>query len=135
MQPRLVKTEQAQYEKAEWTGSNLSGRTPIGDMVIVLPDPAAETVGELGVLHSPEEFKQRMTQASETGVVVAVGEGAFVWSADRARPFEGRKPQPGDRVDFARYAGRIVIGQDGKSYRLMTDSCISSIMDAEQPAA
>ena len=53
------------------------------------------------------------------------------WNSDRTRPFAGKKPEPGNRVVFNRYAGRVLRGTDGKMYRLMTDNCIGAIMTME----
>lgn len=127
MRPKVVTTEHGHFDEASWSGRNESGLIPIGESVVVLPDEASEKIGKAGLLIATEETKARQSLASETGLVVAVGEGAWEWNADRTRPFKGRKPIPGDRVCFARYAGRIHIGDDDRSYRVMSDNCIAAI--------
>lgn len=124
MQPRLMKTELATFEAREWTGENRSGWAPVGDQVMVLPDVAAAKIGSVYI---PDQQVDRQSLASETGILVAIGDGAFVWNADRTRPWAGTKPVPGQRVCFGRYSGQLVKGADGLSYRMMSDSCIGGV--------
>lgn len=126
MRERLLNAQQVDYEATEWSGEDTSGIQPIGDNVLVLPDTASRKAGKLGLIEVPEDVVERQSLASETGTIVALGPNAFLWSADRARPFEGDKPRPGDRVLFERYAGRIMIGKDGKTYRCLTDKTIGA---------
>lgn len=127
MRPKIVTTEQSHFIAGQWAGANESGWNPIGDSILILPDEASEKIGKSGLLVAPANVTERQSLASETGLVIAVGEGAYEWNADRTRPFKGRKPEPGDHVCFARYAGRVYIGDDGKSYRVMTDNCVAAI--------
>lgn len=128
MRPKLLKTKIAQFERASFDG-NLSRIAPIGDSVLVMPDEAAEkTAGNVWI---PDNLRERQSAAAETGILVAVGDGAFIWTADRQRPWEGYKPIPGDRVHFSRYSGTEVAGHDGKFYRLMTDNCVGAIDEPE----
>jgi chaperonin GroES len=125
--PKLIKTEIASYRPVEWAGKNESGYTPLGDLVLVLIDQVDEKT--LGGVHIPDDVRERQDLAAESGVVVAMGEGAFVWSADRRRPFVGRKPVVGERVYIERYAGQLVSGLDGCRYRLMGDKQIGAIRE------
>lgn len=127
MKPNVVTVEERQYKAGAWVGRNESGRIPIGDSVVILPDEASNKIGKLGLIEAPEQMVERHSLGSETGIIVAVGEGAFEWNSDRTRPFKGRKPTPGDRVHFARYSGRVLVGKDGKSYRIMSDNCVAAI--------
>jgi len=127
MEARMLKTAQATYEAAPWTGENTSGRRPFGDYVLILPDVAAEKTGSILI---PDSVKSRQTMAAETGIIAAIGDGSWKWTADRTRPFEGYAPKVGDRVDFERYAGQEILGADGQLYRMMTDKCVISVLDA-----
>lgn len=69
----------------------------------------------------------RHTQASEAGVIVAIGPGAFKFNSNGVNEFEGRKPQPGDRVFVERYAGQLMYGADKEVYRMMDDTSIGAI--------
>lgn len=124
----LTKTRLGQFEAAEWKGENLSGINPIGDQVLVLPDKAPDkTSGGVFVGHLAET----QSLAAESGVLVAVGDGAWSWNMDRTRRFEGNKPKIGDRVCFVRYSGTEAIGDDGETYRICSDSSITGIRSAK----
>jgi len=129
MQPKVLKTELTEYIENEWSGRNDSGVAPVGDNVLVLPDKAAEKTQ--GGIFLSEDMVDKHGLAAETGIVAALGEGAFKWSTDRARPFDGAKPEPGQRCYFERYAGRIVHGKDGRIYRLMSDVCVAGVETAD----
>lgn len=123
MQPKLLKTVQGQYEAAPWSGKNESGVTPLNDKIIVLMDRVSDkTAGGVDI----SVISERLNMASETGVIVACGDMAFVWSTDRATRWEGEKPVPGDRVIVERYAGTTVLGTDGQTYRVMDDKCVAA---------
>jgi co-chaperonin GroES (HSP10) len=122
MQPKLIRTPLAQFMPAEWTGKNESGIEAFGDYILVLPDPCASNVGGIDI---PDDLQERMTEASETGIIVDMGEMAYVWNADRTRRFEGKRPNVGDHIIFARYSGAYHCGMDGRRYRMMEDKCMS----------
>jgi chaperonin GroES len=115
----------AQYVTSRYEGKNTSGLEPISDLVLVLPDESVEKTA--GGVYLSQETQYAHQQAAETGVIVAAGPGAWLYTADRAQAFQGRKPQAGDRVYFQRYAGQIVIGEDGYQYHLMTDKAIAAV--------
>lgn len=127
MQPKLlrVRTPLGEFDAHVWDGVNASGYRPMGDRVLVLPDQASEQTS--GGIFLDESTRERVTAASETGVMVAMGDEAFLWNADRRRRWEGEKPKPGDRVYYERYAGTIVHGDDGLIYRVMDDKAIAAI--------
>jgi chaperonin GroES len=127
MQPKLIQTELARYTPAIWPGKNTSGYLPIGDMVIVLTDQVASQTS--GGVKLPDDVLERLNMAAETGVIAAVGEGAFTWSHDRKRHFVGRKPKPGDMVFIERYSGQLLSGQDGMKYRLLADKQVGAIRE------
>lgn len=126
MQPRLLKSsQQHEFVPAEYHGANESGYDPIGDNVLVAPDKAAEQTG--GGIHLTAETVEKMSMAAETGVIVGLGTEAFRWIADRSREWQGAKPKVGDRVYVARYAGQLLLGEDHKLYRVMSDTCIAAV--------
>lgn len=124
--PRILKGIQAEFERAVYSGRNESGVRPIGTSVLVLMDQCAEASSG-GVLLPPEKIGQ-MNQASESGVIVQVGSAAFAYYDDGSK-WTDYKPVPGDRVFTERYGGRELMGQDGKTYRMMTYTCIGGIED------
>lgn len=124
-----VRTSVAKYVPATWTGTNDAGVEPIGTMVLVLPD-IAEDVTTGGIITGTPIEQERISAMAETGVVVAVADQAFSWQRDRIHRWEGRKPQPGDRIYMERFAGgpSSYVGLDGRFYRLMEDRCIGGIL-------
>jgi co-chaperonin GroES (HSP10) len=132
MRDQLIRTETADYVAREWDGKNTSGYRPIGDHVLVLPDTASDKAGKHGLIHLPQDQIERMSLASESGILAALGDDSFTWNTDRTRPFAGQKPVVGDRVVFDRYAGRVIRGRDGRTYRLMTDTCIGGIAEQDE---
>lgn len=128
MQPKILKTGLAEYTAQIWTGKNESGAQPIGDTVLILPDEGAERTS--GGVFIDARTQERHTLASETGILVDAGPGAWKWSSDRSRPFEGITPSIGQRVWFTRYSGQLIQGDDGKTYRVMTDNCVGAIKAA-----
>lgn len=129
MQSRMLATEEARYVPASWGGTNESGITPLGDSVIIKIDRASDKIGKTGMLVAAPSMQKTHDRASQTGLVVAVGDGAFVWTADRSRPWSGTKPQPGDRVFFGRYAGEPYQGDDGDLYVILTDTQVHAILN------
>jgi len=126
MQPRLLKSsQQHEFVEAEYNGRNESGYEPIGDNALVAPDKAAEKTG--GGVHLTAETVEKMSMAAETGVIVGLGSEAFRWIADRSREWQGPKPDVGDRVYVQRYSGQLLLGEDGKIYRVMSDTCIAAV--------
>lgn len=121
---RIV-TALAAYVPAAWTGANASGLLPMGNRVLILPD-VAEAITTGGV-HLTPELQGRNAMGAETGILVAVGEGAFAWSSDRIHPWVGKKPEVGDRIVIERYAGQVQRGLDGQIYRLCEDRAIGAV--------
>lgn len=126
---RILKTEAARYVKADWDGHDTSGRVPVGDSVLVIVDRADTTAGKLGLIQLVDQKVSDMEFAAQTGTIVACGNGAFEWSADRMRPWTGRKPRSGERIYFRRYAGEYLHGEDDRPYRIMTDKEITAIIE------
>jgi len=85
-----------------------------------------------GLLIIPENVGEKEAMAQMRGLLVAVSPLAF----DYAQWPEGaRKPQPGDHVLFAKYAGVVPqeASPDGRQYRVIKDRDIMAIFEgAEQ---
>jgi chaperonin GroES len=115
----------AQYVQSSYSGENTAQVAALDDNVLILIDDSVEQ--STGGIFIPQDMQAHHKAAAETGVVVEVGMGAFKYTADRSREWSGIRPRPGDRVYFQRYAGQIIIGTDGKEYRMMTDKCIAGL--------
>lgn len=122
----LSKNRVGEYVEVEYNGENTSGREPIGDGILILPYEAPEKTK--GNVWLPPTIRETQSLAAEIGVIVAVGEGAWTWNHDRTRRFSGRKPQIGEHVNYTRYAGQEVIGNDDKMYRIMEDKAILAVI-------
>lgn len=98
---------------------NTSGITPVEYKVLVLPDQIDKM--SKGGIALPGEVIEKEELAQTDGVLVAVTDMSFQgWECDT--------PKPGDRVKFARYAGLMIDGADGKRYRLIKDTDIAAII-------
>ncbi len=128
MQPRLLKYNDVVYEPQPFSGENESGWFPVGDRVLVLSDVAKSTTS--GGVILADDMLGRADASAYTGTVVALGDAAFKWSSDRTRPFTGEVPGVGRRVTFEKFAGVLIPGEDGKTYRLMDDRCIGGVQKA-----
>jgi len=128
---RILRTgDQREYVSAEFSGVNTSGISPLDDKVLVMMDLHAEKTS--GGVILTEDSRSRQSMASETGTVIALGPAAFQWSDDGNRVWDSRKPEPGDRVVVERYAGRVVQGEDGAEYRLVSQRSIGALYERRQ---
>ena len=128
MRERLVQSKYIGFLTAGYDGQNHSGIHPIGDFVCVLCDVVDENLGSGLLVMTPQKVEEQ-NHAVTSGIIVAMGPDAFLWSADRMRPFgDTEKPKLGDRVIFVRYSGEVKPGLDDKMYRVLSDNSIVAIM-------
>lgn len=130
LKPRLIDRLQGKYRPSPFDG-NHSGVTPLGKRVLVRTDEFEGTFAD-GKLEFLSDIVERMNMASESGVLVAVGPEAFSEHPDGSR-WLNNTPSPGMHVYFEKYAGILVMGNDGKQYRLMDDRCIGAIYSVGKP--
>lgn len=106
---------------------NQTGITPTEFKCLILPDEVADKIGSLWV---PDQKKEADKYAQIKGTLVARSPLAFSyatpeeWAANKAR-----KPDAGDRVLYAKYAGVRVTGKDGKEYLLVNDKDITATIE------
>lgn len=103
--------------------SNDSGINPAGYRILILPkEIARKSAG--GIILNTEAQSEREQMANTTGIVVAMGDNCFP-----------EQPSPwckvGDKVAFAKYAGLLYRGKDGKEYRMINDGDITATLDAD----
>jgi co-chaperonin GroES (HSP10) len=128
---RILRTgDQREFIKADFDGVNRSGIIPLDDKILIRMDEHAEITQ--GGIVIPEDTRSRQTMASETGVVIALGAAAFEFSDDGNRHWNTAKPAPGDRVVVERYSGRVVQGEDGEEYRLVSQKAIGALYVAPE---
>ena len=131
MKERLVSRLHGTYKAAFYLGRNTSGVTPLGKKVLVQADEFQSEFAGGKLTHIPE-LVERMDLASESGCIIECGDQAFSRNNDGS-VWNGRKPQAGDHVYTEKYAGLMVMGNDGKKYRLMDDSCVGAIYLVDGP--
>lgn len=101
---------------------------PILHRILIKPHSLVEAnetykkMKELGLALPEHNDKRREEKAVELGVVVAIGDTAFDWSS------AGTKPQVGDTVSFAKYAGQNIKDTDGTEYQLLNDEDVTAII-------
>jgi co-chaperonin GroES (HSP10) len=113
MEPRLIRGLHAEYVRAEWTGRDTSGLRLYGDDILVKIDVCSPATK--GGVELPLDMQDKMTQASESGLICAVGPLAY----EQLRKHGGETPQVGERIVFQKFAGNLVMGADGVTYRVM----------------
>lgn len=90
--------------------------------VLVLPrELESETTGGIML---PDHLKDREKEAAVEGLLVAVSPAAFSYAE---WPQGTAQPQPGQCVLFSRYAGLLVKGDDGRTYRVLKDKDVIAI--------
>ena len=92
---------------------NISGISPKGHRILVLPEQVEATTASGIIVHTDSQG-EREALAQMYGIVVAMGadcytDTASVWC------------KIGDRVSFAKYSGLIYTGKDDKKYRCIND--------------
>lgn len=100
---------------------NTSGYEPVDVRLVVQPDDATK-VSKGGVI-MPDTVQQKEQFASTKATVIAVGDNVGADWGENAR-----KPQPGERILMAQYAGTNVKGADDKDYRVINDEDVCAIL-------
>jgi co-chaperonin GroES (HSP10) len=101
------------------------GIRPVEYNVIVAPVPSTEAEGKIGSIFIPDDAKETLDLAMQVGRIIAQSPLAYdyaKWSDDDL------KPQIGQIVWFARYAGKEFEGADGKTYRILKDKDIGAVI-------
>lgn len=103
---------------------NESGINPTEYKVLIAPvEVDQKTKGGIII---PDETKDRDQFAQMKGMLIAVSPLAFTY--DDWNGQDAAKPKPGDSVLFAKYAGAVVDGKDGKKYRIVNDKDIAAVL-------
>lgn len=103
--------------------ANESGIYPVEYRVLIKPVEVDEKIGSVFI---PQTTQERDQYAQMKGTLVAVSPLAFTY--DDWKDNSAAKPKPGDQVLFAKYAGAVVDGKDGKKYRIVNDKDIAAVL-------
>lgn len=97
---------------------------------VLIAAEETEEVRKSGLI-MPPSVKETNDLASMVGRLVAVSPLAFNY--DSNWPEGSRQPQVGDEVLFAKYAGTLVEGRDGRQYRVAKDKDVMAVfMEQDQ---
>ena len=98
--------------------SNPSGITPVFDRILILPLEVEEKTVS-GIIIATQETSEREQLANTTGEIIAVGEEVP----------EG-VVSVGMKVGYAKYAGLMYRGKDGRDYRMINyDNLVCKLDD------
>jgi co-chaperonin GroES (HSP10) len=101
---------------------NKSGINPTGHYILILPDEVkSKTDSGLILVQETVEQKERETTK---GVLIAVGPIGWDEFGDGAAWAE-----VGDHVCYGKYAGRAMVGVDGKKYVLANAEDVLAVLD------
>lgn len=101
---------------------NKSGLCPVEYKILIDPEEV-ETKSAGGIILT-DKVTDREKMAQVRGKLIAVGGNAF---EDWQEPI----PKVGDTITYAKYAGLIVKGADGRELRLANDKDITAIVQGE----
>lgn len=93
--------------------------------VVVIPEEIETKTA--GGLYLPEQKKDEDQAATMRGRLVATSPLAFNYDN---WPEGAEKPRAGDAILFAKYGGILIMGADGKEYRVLKDRDIMAVLSA-----
>ncbi|MDE2106634.1 MAG: hypothetical protein KGL39_55980 [Patescibacteria group bacterium] len=101
------------------------GMDPVEYNVIIAPAREPETVGKNNLIIAPDITREQLGLARQVGRLVRASPLAFNFDE---WPRGARRPLAGDIVWYARYAGGVFTGADGREYRILKDRDIGAII-------
>jgi co-chaperonin GroES (HSP10) len=106
--------------------NNPSGIAPTEFKVVILPTEVGEKIGSVFI---PKTSQERDQYAVQDGKIIAVSPLAFTYASDDEWKRVGASPpKVGDSVVFAKFAGLIRKGEDGKEYRIVNDKDVVAVL-------
>jgi chaperonin GroES len=100
---------------------NQSGIRPVGEQVLIEPDPVEETT-ESGIITMTDTERDRLELGQTEGMVLQIAEKLGETCEFRA----------GDRVVFRKYSGLLLDGNDFKRYRLIEKRDVVGVFEETQ---
>ena len=100
-----------------------AGIKPSEYNVLIAPEDTEEVTA--GGIILTQTAKEMNDLSAMRGRLVAVSPHAFTYATGWP---DGSMPKAGDAVLFAKYAGTLVKGEDGKEYRLCKDKDVAAII-------
>lgn len=97
------------------------GLTPKGFNVLVAVEPVEDKIGSVYI---PDSTRQKEEVVQVRGRIVAMSPCAFDFAE-----FGSERPKVGDAIQFAKLAGFVTIGADGRKYRCILDKDVALVID------
>lgn len=117
MQTRQLQSPHLRFISPE--GDRKPGVKPTKYRALILPDIVKDTTE--GGIALADQSKDKAENGQTEGEFISCGGKAFNdWAPDEI-------PKPGQRVVFERYAGQMLVGEDGFEYRMMNDDQIVGV--------
>jgi co-chaperonin GroES (HSP10) len=105
--------------------TNQTGIIPTEYKVLIAPKPAEEKIGSILL---PDATKDAEKFGAIEGTIIDISHLAFTYATEGE--WAGKKPQAGQRVIFAKYAGvRMKSPKDGREYLLINDKDVCAIIE------
>lgn len=101
------------------------GIKPTEYNVLIVPEDTEQVTA--GGIILAQSIKDSNDMATMFGRLVAASPHAFSYTDNWP---EGTMPKVGDAVLFAKYAGTLVKGLDGREYRLCKDKDVAAVIEA-----
>ena|ERR1700743_98967 len=92
--------------------------------LIIAPGKPSKFVGKSKLIMIADETQDQLAMAVQVGRIIEISPLAFNY----ANWGDKNPPQVGDIVLFAKYAGGIFAGADGREYRLVKDKDITGVI-------
>jgi co-chaperonin GroES (HSP10) len=100
------------------------GLRPTGfNIIVAMAPPEAQTRSGL---HLPDSIVEKAKLTEVRGRLVAMSPACFDFA-----DFAGVAPKQGDVIQFAKLAGVLVTGSDGRDYRVMQDKDVVAIVEEQ----
>lgn len=134
--PNLGKIGEARLDLVPSLSDCRPGIQPTEYNVVVAPatvqknKEGAATAGARGLILMPDEVTDTTAMAMQIGRIVSMSPVAFNYAE---WPSQAAKPKIGQIIWFARYAGALFEGMDGREYRILKDKDIGAVV--EEPRA
>lgn len=103
-------------------GPNETGLHPLGHAVLVEPDESQLS----SIIALPQEQKEKELMNMTIGRLVEIGPSAWM---DEPAP----RAFPGEMVVISKFAGAVVVGKDGKPYRMVNADDVYCRRDPDWP--
>lgn len=100
------------------------GLRPVEYYVLIAPEATEERTA--GGIYIPQAKRETDEIATQRGRIV--GQSPLAWTFAEGDAHRGKV---GDVVLFGRYAGSLIEGADGKTYRMCRDKDVAAIYDGD----